>query len=72
MKLHLHYHDSNARHTRATVFIDGVSCGEVCLLTKDVLPFQLILSNGVNASLDEFWTSGRVFDVERIERKPND
>jgi hypothetical protein len=64
MKVHLKYHDSNERHTRVTVFINGANVGELCLLTEDIVTFQLVMSHGLNLQTDEFYTSGHVYTGE--------
>lgn len=66
MKIHLHYHDSNETHTRITVFIDGANCGELCLNTKDIVTFQLIICAGCVLKMDHFISTGRIWDDDRL------
>ena len=62
MNLHLQINRSNARHTSFTVFIDGVSCGELTMLTADFPTFHMILGHGKSDTMDTYRSSGHFYD----------
>lgn len=67
MKLHMRFDESNAKHTRFTVFIDGRNCGQLCCGTEDVVSLHMILAHGCSPDLDYFVSSGKVFDAGEVE-----
>ena len=48
MEIHHRIDDSNLRHTRFTTFIDGANCGQLCMLTKDVPAWFMIVRHGAS------------------------
>ena len=56
MKIHLRCGYSDSVHTHMTLFIDGASCGQLCLATEDLFHFQKILSEGVCRSDEDTFT----------------
>lgn len=61
MKIHLSINDSNEKHTRFTMFVNGVSAGELCVLTAEFPSFHQIVAHGCSASIDTFLSSGNLF-----------
>jgi hypothetical protein len=49
MKLHLRANETNAKHTRLTLFVNGANCGELCLLNAEAIWLCHILSKGTDA-----------------------
>lgn len=60
MKIHLRFDDSNAEHTRATLFLNGANCGTLCAKTKEMLAMYQILSNVTE--IDTFVSSGHFWE----------
>mgnify|MGYP001570761725 FL=1 len=51
MKIHFQINNSNEKHTRFTVFVDSISCGELCMLSDDFLAFYTVLRQGTSSNL---------------------
>ena len=66
MKLHMRFDDSNAQHTRMTIFINGGNCGQLCVRTDDAVHLHMILAYGLSLPTDEFVSSGRVWSKEDV------
>jgi len=58
MKIHLHYRDPTRTHCCVGVSIDGVLTGTLCLRQEELVPFQMVLVNGLHPGLDHFTSNG--------------
>ena len=59
MKVTLRATSTNAQHTRAIVFLNGVNCGELCMKPEEAVAFYMIVQNGCHRSLDQFLGQGK-------------
>jgi hypothetical protein len=65
MKIHIRFDESNEQHTRFTIFANGANCGQLCMRTDEAVHFHMIVAHGTSAQLDEFVSSGLVYDKNR-------
>ena len=68
--IHLRADSANGRHTRFTVFMNDVNCGQLCMLENEATFFRDALTFGRYLLPEEikssgFWTN----DVDAGERK---
>ena len=68
--IHLRADSTNGKHTRFTVFMNGVNCGQLCMLESEANFFRDTLTFGRYLLPEEikssgFWTN----DVDAGERK---
>jgi hypothetical protein len=73
MKIHIRIEDSNAAHTRLTVFLNGANTGTLCMRTEDeVVPFLMLLrsdfSGGRKRAGDSYLESGCLWPDRRPEK----
>lgn len=68
MKIHMRFDESNAEHTRLTLFINGSNCGRLCVRTDDVIHLHMVLSHGLSMPTDEFVSSGKVWSPPENEK----
>jgi len=62
MRIHLKATEADGTHTRFTVFVDGVNCGELCMLEHEAILFHDIIRHSTwKLDSDEFITSGEWF-----------
>lgn len=47
MKIHMRFDESNAQHTRFTIFVNGANTGQLCMTTEEAVEFHTILENGL-------------------------
>lgn len=62
MKVHLRADSADGVHTKFTVFMSGVNCGQLCMTEDEAVFFhQLIVTSPwkMNMFNDEIFTSGR-------------
>lgn len=72
MRIHHQIEESNERHTKFTLFIDGIRCGHLWMLTEDVPHWFAIVRNGASLpskygarALDEYVVTGTFFNPEK-------
>ena len=70
MKIHFQINDSNEKHTRFTVFVDSISCGELCMLTKDFPTFGLVVQSGIFPNLGHTFEMTGIPKLEIPEARP--
>ena len=58
MKITLDYRNPTPIHCDVAIFIDGALTGVITLLQKDVLTFQMVLSDGLKMPTDVFLSTG--------------
>ena len=56
--IHLRADSANGRHTRFTVFMNGVNCGQLCMLESEACFFRDALTFGRFLSPGEIISSG--------------
>jgi hypothetical protein len=65
MKIHIRLDDSNAAHTRLSVFVNGAYTGALCLRTEEVVTFLMILRSDFTAGRampgDTYLETGRLW-----------
>lgn len=49
VKLHLRFDDVNSVHTRATLFVNGANCGQLCLRNAEAIWLHHILNKGCSS-----------------------
>jgi len=59
MRVHLRADEANGTHTKFTVFMNEVNCGELCMLEKEAIFFHHIVGMSTYAKDKEVITSGR-------------
>ena len=70
MKIHMRLDESNAVHTRLTVFLSGANCGQLTMQTEtEVVHFLMIFRHGLSDALDDYRETGKLYDA-RTERAP--
>ncbi len=62
MKIHWRIDESNATHSRLTLFVAGKNCGQLCLGTPDLGHFLMIFRHGLSPTMDEYRESGESYD----------
>ena len=68
MKLHMRANDTNAVHTRFTVFVNGANAGTLCMTVEEANTFHQIVAAGCVPRFDNFVSSG---DWGNPIRNPN-
>lgn len=58
MKITLDYRNPTPTHCAVAVFINGALTGTLVLRQEELLPFQMVLSNGLSMPQDEFVSTG--------------
>lgn len=68
IKLHLKADSANGKHTKVTVFMNGVNCGQLCMLEKEAIFLHdiIILSNH-KIKEDDVYSSGK-WTLEKEEK----
>ena len=68
VKLHLRADSTNGKHTKVTVFINDINCGQLCMLEKEAIFFHdiIILSNH-KIKEDNVYSSGK-WALEKEEK----
>ena len=56
--IHLRADSANGKHTRFTVFVNSVNCGQLCMLEDDAILVHDALVHGQYLTPDEIRTSG--------------
>ena len=71
MKIHLRADEANGVHTRFTVFINGVNCGQLCMSEEEATFFhEVVLRSTYKLPTDEYISSGRWFkERERVNNE---
>ena len=46
VKLHLRFNNTNLKHARMTLFVNGANCGDLCMLNSEAIWFHHILQKG--------------------------
>ena len=70
MKVHMRFDDSNPRHTRLTLFVNGGNCGQLVLRTDEATDFHQIIAHGCAKGIDEFLSSGAVYAPTTAGKSP--
>ena len=63
MKLHLRADEANGTHTRFTVFMNGASCGQLCMNEDEAFFFHQVVMKSTWTLPGEVRTSGE-WEVE--------
>ena len=59
MKIHLRGDEANGRHTKLTVFLNGMNCGRLIMSEEEAAAFHMIVSGGIDRTQDTFVSSGK-------------
>jgi hypothetical protein len=70
MKIHLRADSVNETHTRITVFIDGVNCGQLCMLGEDAINFHHTIAFSQWDRKREFISTGKWHKEDNSDLSP--
>jgi hypothetical protein len=64
MNITLEYRNATPSHCDIAVFINGALSGTLCVRQDEILPFQMIICNGMIDGMDSFLGRGNPDPVE--------
>lgn len=69
MRVTLRAHETNEKHTRFTVFVNGQNCGDLCMGPEEARVFYMIVVNGCHPELDQFVGQGHWDEASQQEEE---
>ena len=61
MKVHIRFDESNAKHTKFTLFLNGGNCGQLTARTDEAANLHQIIFNGHRKGIDEVKSKGKFY-----------